>query len=122
MVSAVSDSKVTSINATIANICFQVRQGYRSSDILLLSSSSDKTPGRDSRRFAARVARSFSGKVSASFSISTCVHGVDCFNGLPSISNTSTGPTDLRSFASFEASPTTTIAGRSLRMYFRAAS
>src|SRR5438045_3623652 len=39
-----------------------------------------------------------------------CVHGVDCFNGLPSISNTSTGPIDLRSFASFEASPTTTIA------------
>src|SRR5215211_7759661 len=35
------------------------------------SSSSDKTPGRDSRRFAARVARCFSGKVSASFCMST---------------------------------------------------
>ena len=45
----------------------------------------------------------------------------DCFAAFPSISSTSTGPIVLRSFASFDASPTTTIAGWSLRMYFRAA-
>ena len=45
-----------------------------------------------------------------------------CFNGLPSISKTSTGPIALSSLASFDASPTTTITGWSIEMYFLAAS